>query len=67
MAGRPVQIRLTLEGDLAIYEGEHVVASHQVVPDEPGWVTIPAHHAALWAQTMVVAQRPLAVYEEVAS
>lgn len=66
LAGRPVQIRLTLEGDLAVYEGEHVVASHRVVAGELGWVTVPAHHEALWAQTLEVERRPLAVYEEVA-
>jgi transposase len=66
LAGQTVQIRLTLEGELAVYDGEQLVATHQVVAGEPGWVTVPAHHAALWAQTLAVEQRPLAVYEEVA-
>lgn len=65
LAGRSVQIRLTLEGELVVYDGERRVATHRVVSGEPGWVTIPAHHAALWAQTLAVEQRPLAVYEEV--
>jgi transposase len=67
LAGRSVQIRLTLAGELAIYDGERLVANHRVASGEPGWVTIPAHHAALWAQTLAVEQRPLAVYEEVTS
>lgn len=66
VAGRPVQIRLTLDGELTVYEGEHLVASHRVVPGERGGVTVPAHHEALWAQTLEVDRRPLAVYEEVA-
>lgn len=67
VAGRPVQIRLTLDGDLTVYDGEQLVASHRVMPAVSGWVTVPEHHAALWAQTLAVEQRPLAVYEEVAS
>ena len=67
LAGRSVQIRLTLDGELTVYDGEQLAATHQVVSDEPGWVTVPEHHAALWAQTLAVEQRPLAVYEEVAS
>ncbi len=30
-----------------------------------GWVVVPGHHAQLWADTLHVEQRPLAVYEEV--
>ena len=67
LAGRSVQIRLTLDGELAVYDGEQLAATHHVSSGKPGWVTVPEHHAALWAQTLEVAQRPLAVYEEVAS
>jgi len=67
LAGRSVQIRRTRDGALAVYDGEPLAATHQVVAGEPGWVTVPSHHAALWAQTLVVEQRPVAVYEEVAS
>jgi hypothetical protein len=28
-----------------------------------GWVTVPAHHATLWADTLAVERRPLAVFE----
>ena len=64
-AGQTVQIRLTLANELAVYHDEQLVATHCVVPGAPGWVTVPSHHAALWAQTLAVEQRPLAVYEEV--
>jgi transposase len=67
LAGRPVGIRLTLDGDLTVFDGEQVVAHHRVVPSEPGWVTVPAHHAALWAHTLEVERRPLTAYEEVGS
>ncbi len=50
-----------------MYDGEQLVVTHQVVSGNLGWVTVPEHHAALWAQTLAVEQRPLAVYEEVAS
>jgi hypothetical protein len=65
LAGRSVQIRLTLDGELAVYDGDHLVATHRMRPVEPGWVTVPAHHAALWADTLAVERRPLAVYEAV--
>lgn len=64
VAGQTVQIRLTLEGELAVYAGERLVATHRVVSGELDWVTVPSHHAALWVQTLAVEQRPLAVYEE---
>lgn len=67
LAGGAVQIRLTLDGDLTVYDGEQLVASHRVMPEVSGGVTVPEHQAALWAQTLAVEQRPLAVYEEVAS
>ncbi len=66
VAGQTVQIRLTLEGELAVYARERLVATHRVVSEELDWVTVPDHHAALWVQTLAVEQRPLAVYEEVA-
>ena len=66
VAGRSVQIRLTLDGALTVYDGEDLVATHRVVAGERDWVTVPAHHEALWAQTLEVERRPLAVYEEVA-
>jgi hypothetical protein len=66
LTGRPVEIRLTLEGELAVYDGEQLVATHRVVPGGAGWVPVPAHQAALWADTVPVERRALSEYEEVA-
>jgi hypothetical protein len=65
LAGRAVPIRLTLDGELSVYDGEQPVANHRVSAGAGDWVTIPAHHAALWAKTLEVEQGPLTVYEEV--
>lgn len=67
LAGRPVQVRIALDGAVAIYDGEQCVAQHRLQPLSQGWVTVPAHHAGLWADTLAVERRPLAVYEEVAT
>src|SRR5581483_8417016 len=40
LAGRLVQIRLTLDGALAVYDGEQLVASHRAAPHAPGWATV---------------------------
>jgi hypothetical protein len=67
LAGHSVRVRITLDGVAAIYDGEQCVAQHVLRPAAQGWATVPAHHAALWAETLAVEQRPLAVYEEVAT
>src|SRR5262249_12282888 len=67
LAGHPVRVRLTLDGTVAIYDGEQCVAQHHLQSPAQGWVTVPDHHTALWADTLAVEQRPLAVYEEVAT
>jgi transposase len=64
LAGRLVTIRLSLEGQLGVYDDDQRVAQHVLQPAERGWVTVPAHHAALWARAVQVERRPLAVYEE---
>ncbi|MCI0581125.1 MAG: IS21 family transposase [Chloroflexi bacterium] len=66
LAGQVVAVRIGLDDSLAVYDGENLVASHQLRPAGQGWVTIPGHHAKLWQNTLQVEQRPLAVYEEVA-
>lgn len=33
------------------------MASHRLVRRDHSWVPVPAHHAALWAQTLAVEQR----------
>ena len=60
-----MRVRITLDGAVAIYDGEQCVAQHVLQPAAQGWVTVPAHHAGLWADTLAVERRPLAVYEEV--
>jgi transposase len=67
LAGCPVRVRITLDGAVAIYDGEQCVAQHRLQAHTQGWVTVPDHHAVLWADTLAVEQRPLAVYEEVAT
>jgi hypothetical protein len=67
LAGRAVRVRITLDGTLAVYDGEQCVAQHALQPAAQGWVTVPDHHAALWAETLAVERRSLAVYEEVAT
>jgi transposase len=65
LAGQPVRVRITLDGAVAIYDGAQCVAQHVLQPAAQGWVTVPAHHAGLWADTLAVERRPLAAYDEV--
>lgn len=64
---RTVTIRIDLDGLLRVYAGEALVASHRLRSAGEGWVTVPEHHAALWREALQVEQRPLQVYDEVAS
>jgi transposase len=66
LAGQRVSIRVSLDGQLRVFHGDALVATHALRPAAQGWGRDPAHHAALW-QALHVEQRPLAVYEEVAS
>ena len=59
--------RITLDDIVRVYDGDTRVAEHRLQPAAQGWVTVPAHHTALWRQTLEVERRPLAVYEEVVS
>jgi transposase len=65
LAGRRVSIRISLDGDLRVYDADHLVAQHRLRPATEGWVQVPEHHHALWA-ALQVEQRPLATYEEAA-
>ena len=56
--GHLVTVRLSLEGQLSVYDGEQLVAQHVLQPADRGWVTVPGHHAALWARTLDVERRP---------
>jgi len=66
-AGQVLPIRITLDDELVVYDGERVIVTHRLQSRSAGWVTVPGHHAALWQATLQVARRPLAAYEEVAS
>ena len=53
-------------------DGETLVASHRLRSIRDGWASITEHHSQLWRDVLSrdalqVDQRPLAVYEEVAS
>ena len=67
LVGRRVTVRITLDGVVRIYDGDTPVAEHRLQPVTQGWVTVPAHHTALWRQALEVERRPLRVYEEVTS
>jgi len=67
LAGQVVPVRITLDDELLVYDGEHVIVTHRLQPRSAGWVTVPEHHAALWRRTLNVEQRPLADYDAAAS
>ena len=71
LAGSTVEIRLSLDGYLRIYDPLDLtpdklpVATHQLRRAQEGWVSVPEHHAALWKDVYQVEQRSLQAYEEV--
>ena len=71
LAGSTVEIRLSLESYLRIYDPLDLapdklpVATHQLRSAQAGWVSVPEHHAALWKDVYQVEQRSLQAYEEV--
>jgi hypothetical protein len=66
-AGQVVPIRITLAGELVVYDADEVIVAHRLQERSAGWVTVPGHHAALWQRTLNVEHRPLADYAEAAS
>ena len=66
LAGRTVAVRIGLDGNLRIFAGDELVASHRLQSASQGWVTVPEHHADLWKSTLRVERRPLEVYQEAA-
>ena len=66
LAGRTVAVRIGLDGNLRIFAGDELVASHRLQRASQGWVTVPEHHADLWKSTLRVERRPLEVYQEAA-
>jgi transposase len=66
VAGQRVRVRIGLEGLLRIYQGESLIASHQLRSRQEGWSTLAEHRSEMWKSTLPhVEQRPLAVYQEV--
>lgn len=66
-----VVVHIGLDGTLRVYavkDESAPVASHQLRRAQDGWVTVPEHHTSLWkTATAQVEQRPLTVYDEVAT
>lgn len=67
LVGRTVLVHIGLDETLKVYQGDTLVAEHRLSPGTAGWVSVSAHHAPLWQETLQVEQRPLAVYQEVAT
>jgi transposase len=67
LAGQRVVIRIGLDAGLRVYADEVLVAHHTLRSLREGWVTVAAHHAQLWRETLQVERRPLQVYEDVAT
>ena len=67
LAGKSVNIRISLDGTASIYYGEELEAIHHLQPASEGWVTLPGHHHDLWRNALQVERRPLDVYEAVAT
>jgi len=63
--GQAVTVRISLEDELCVYAGEEqCLARYRLKPAAAGWQSIPAHHAALWRETLQVDRRSLQIYEE---
>jgi transposase len=67
LRGQVVTVRISLDGVLSVFADGELVVQHRLRPRTEGWGTIPAHHARLWAETLRVERRELAVYEEASS
>ena len=65
LVGQTVTVRIGLDDEVRVYHDDQLVARHHLQPVQEGWVTVPQHHAPLWAE-LQVAQRSLEVYEEAA-
>ena len=67
LAGDPVQLRITLAGDLTVLHGPEytVVAQHRVSDEHHSTITVAEHHQPLWAD-LRVGERDLEHYQEAA-
>ncbi len=66
LSGQRVAVRISLDDQLRVYDGEKLVGHHRLQPAEQGWVTVPEHHTKLWQEALQVQQRCLNVYQEAA-
>lgn len=64
LAGQIVRVHISLDRLLRVYAHDALVAQHHLQTTAEGWVTVPDHHAPLWARTLKVEQRSLQHYEE---
>jgi hypothetical protein len=67
LAGQRVVVHVGLDEQLRIFADGLLLATHTLRSVQEGWVTVAAHHAQLWQETLQVERRPLQVYEEVAT
>ena len=67
LVGRSVLVHIGLDDTLKVYQGETLVAEHQLRTANQGWGSVPEHHARLWHDTVQVERRPLVVYQEAAT
>jgi transposase len=67
LVGTAVAIRIGLDNTLRVYANDQLVATHRLQRAQDGWVTVADHHRALWTAIEPVEQRPLQVYDEVAT
>ena len=64
LVGQIVRVHISLDHSLRVYAHDVQVAQHHLQTAAEGWVTVPDHHAPLWARTLKVEQRSLQHYEE---
>lgn len=67
LTGQTVTVRIGLDDQVRVYAGEQLVVCHRLQDRSQGWVSVPGHHRQLWQSVLQVEQRPLAMYEEVAT
>lgn len=61
LCGALVEVRIGLDSDLAVYNGEgQLAARHRLKCAAAGWVLAPEHHHMLWEQALTVERRELA-------
>jgi transposase len=64
LTGRTVGVRISLDEQVRVYEGDSLVAHHRLQPAQQGWGAVAEHHADLWQAVGQVQQRSLESYQE---